>query len=114
MLKPYNKEILNKFDSVILHLIIFITALTVFDDFDSPIIITITFVLMILPLLNFIALTLFLHKEDLKKMATYFISKRDAPNSDNSVNSNEVPMKEFDKIVDDTTRRTTTVTICDT
>ena len=36
--KPYNKEILNKLDAIILHLIIFITALAWLDDFDSPLV----------------------------------------------------------------------------
>ena len=35
LVKPYNNKIL-KFDSVILHLIIFIVAL---DDFDSPLVV---------------------------------------------------------------------------
>ena len=51
--KPYSNEILNKFDSIILHLVIFIAALPLFDDFDSPLVITIAFVLVIIPFAKF-------------------------------------------------------------
>ena len=112
--KPYNNEILNKFDGVVLQLIIFITALPLFDDFDSPLVITVAFVLVIIPLLNFIAIILFLNKGLLKKILTHFISKVKPPSSNsNDASNNEMPMREFDHIVDDSTRQNATVTICD-
>ena len=52
IIKPYNNEILNKLDGIILQLIIFATALPLFDDFDSPLVISIAFLLIILPLLK--------------------------------------------------------------
>ena len=106
IIKPYDIEILNKLDGIILQLIIIATALPLFDDFDSPLVITIAFVLIILPLLKFLAITLFLHKDDLKNIITHFMHKDEPPNS-----NNEIPMKEFDKIVDDSIR--TSVTVCD-
>ena len=112
--KPYNNEILNKFDGAVLQLIIFIAALPLLDDFDSPVIIIITFVLVMLPLVIFIALTLFLHKDDLKKLFTHFIFRSQAPNNNgNAVISNDAPMQEFDHIIDDDARNNATVTICD-
>ena len=110
--KPYNKEILNKLDAIILHLIIFITALAWLDDFDSPLVITMAFVLVILPLLNFIAVTLFLHKNDLKNIVMHFTCKlRNGMSNSGNVVDNEIPMKEFDLIVDDNVRKN--ATICD-
>jgi len=111
--KPYNNEILNKCDGVVLHLIIFITALPLFDDFDSPLVMTVAFVLVMIPLLNFIVFTLFLNKDGLKKIVTHFTSKVEQPSSSNSndANNNEIPMREFDLIVDDSIRQNTTVTI---
>ena len=113
--KPYNNEILNKFDGVILHLIICIVALPLIDDFDSPLVTTTSFMLVILPLLIFIALTLFLHKDDLKKIAKHVTFNCQIPNNNNNdgVISNDIPMKEFDNIVDDGMRQNVTVTICD-
>ena len=50
--RPYNNEIINRLDGVILQIMIFITALPLFDDLDSPLVITIiAFVLLFLPLL---------------------------------------------------------------
>ena len=115
--KPYNNEIINKFDGMILLLIIFITALPLLDDFGSPLAISIVFVLVLLPLLTFLAITLFLHKDGLKKIAKYFTFKDKAStngNSDNiDVHNKEIPMKEFDLIVDDSTRKKATITVCE-
>ena len=105
IIKPYNNEIHNKFDGIILQLI-FATALSLFDDFDSSLVITIAFVLNILPQLKSLAITLFLHKDNLKNIIKHFMNKNQPPNS-----NNEIPMKEFDIIVDDSTRAN--VTVCD-
>ena len=107
--KPYNKEILNKFDSIILHLIIFVAALTLLDDIDSPSVMTTVYALVLLPLLIFFGMIFFLHKDNLKKIIKYFTFKHESPNSSHDVN--EVPMREFDLIVDDSMR--INATICD-
>ena len=110
IVKPYNKEIFNKLDGAILQLIIFITALRLFDDFSSPFVITIASVLMTLPLLSFIAIALYLHKDNLKKIATYFIVKDESPSkSPSNDENNETPMKEFHIIVDDSMRKNVTI-----
>ena len=106
MVKPYNNEIINKFDGVILQLIIFIALLPWLDDFDSPFVITMAFTLIVLPLLNFIAVTLFLHKDDLKKITTHFTTKDQSPSScHNDVSNNETPKKEFHLIIDENMRK---------
>ena len=66
--KPYNNEVLNKFDAILLHVIIFIAVLPLLDDYDSPLVITTTFVLVIMPLINFIVLTIFLYKDNFKNI----------------------------------------------
>ena len=112
--KPYNNDILNKFDGAVLHLIIFITTLPLLDDFDSLVVVTITFVLVMLPLIIFIALILFLHKNNLRKIVKHFTSKDQAPNDDNDTDiSNETPLREFNIIIDDSARQKAKVTICD-
>ena len=112
MVKPYNKEILNELDGIILHLFIFVAALTLLDDIDSSSVMTTVYALVLLPLLIFFGMIVFLHKHDLKKMITHFKFKHRSPNSSNDVNNNnEVPMREFDLIVDDSMRNN--ATICD-
>ena len=114
MVKPYNNEVLNKFDGVVLQLIILISVLPLLDDFDSPIVIMISFLLVILPLVMLIALVLFLHKDNLKKFVAHFSSRSQTPNNDNdAVISNETPMREFDLVIDDNARQKIKVTICD-
>ena len=109
-LKPYNKEILNKFDATILHLMILTAVLLLIDDFDSPIVIAIAFVLVILPVIIFIAIILFLNKSNLKKIVIQFISKEEPP-SNSDVNNNETPMAKFDLVIDDSMRKNATVCV---
>ena len=112
--KPYSNETLNKFDGAVLHLIIFIAVLPLLDDFDSPVVITITFVLVMLPLIIFIALTLFLHKDNLRRIVTHYISKGQTHNNDNDTDiSHDEPLREFHLIIDDSARQKAKVTICD-
>ena len=114
MMKPYNNEILNKFDGVVLQLIILISTLPLLDDFDSPLVIIISFVLVILPLTILTVVTLFLHKDNLQKFVAHFSSRSQTPNNDNDADiSNETPMREFHLIIDDNARQKAKVTICD-
>ena len=111
--KPYNNEVLNRLDGVILHIMIFITAIPLFDDFDSPLVITIlAFILLFLPLLIFIAMTLYLHKDDFKKFAMHFAFKKGLPRS-NDVNKNEIPMDDYQLITDGSIKNSVTVTLLD-
>ena len=110
MIKPYNNEILNRFDRAILQLIIFVAILPVHDDFDSPLVIITSYLLVILPLVFFIALALFLHKDNVKKLVAYFSSRSQTPN--NADINNDTCMKEFNLIIDDNARQKAKVTIC--
>ena len=113
MVKPYNNEILNKFDGIILQLIIFTAILPWLDDFTSLIVIIMAFILIILPLLNFTAMTLFLHKDDLKKTFIKFTAKFKLSNksNNNSIEESETPQSKFHFITDDSKRKN--ATICD-
>ena len=111
--KPYNNEILNKLDGVILHIMILITALPLFDDLDSPSVITIiAFVLLFLPLLIIIVMTLYLHKDDLQKFAMRVTLKKRSPHR-NVCSKNEIPMVDYQFIRDSSTRESVTVTLLD-
>ena len=86
----------------------FTAVIPLINDFDSPIIITIAYILVILPLIIFIALTLFLHKDNLKKIIVHFTSKEESP-SNSDVDNNEVPMRMFDLVIDDSMRKNATI-----
>ena len=107
--KPYNNAILNIFDAIILHLITFIAAIPFFDNFDSKLIISTTFALVIIPFLMFIIVILHLHKDYLRKLATYLTSTDDTDRN-NDLNINEAPItKEFGLVIDNGMRENATV-----
>ena len=112
--RPYNNEIINRLDGVILQIMIFITALPLFDDLDSPSVITIiSFVLLFLPLLIIIVMTLYLHKDDLQKFAMCVTLKNKSPRRKDVCSKNEIPMDDFQFIRDSSTRESVTVTLLD-
>ena len=117
IIKPYNKRILNNFDGIALQLIIFITALPLFsDDFNSPLAITLAYVLIFFPLLSFITISLFLHKDYFKKLSTHFALKNRTLSivnkiNNKDVNNNDVPMRKIDNSTYDSVR--VNVTVCD-
>ena len=116
LIKPYaNNEILNRFDGIILQLIIFTAALPLFDNLNSPLVITIAFVLITFPLLSFIAIALFFNRDNLKKIIKYFTNKNESPHDyvrvTNDVN-NETELREFKTIIVDDSKRKNAI-ICD-
>ena len=102
LVKPYNSGILNKLDGIILQLIIFTEALSLFNDYDSPLVVTVSYVLVILPLLMIIGIAIFLHKDDLQKR----FRVRDKPRS-----KNELLMADYHLIVSNDMRENATT--CD-
>ena len=114
-IKPYaNNEILNRFDGLILQLIIFIAALPLPENLESPIVL---FVLITLPLLVFIAMTLFLNRCNLKKIITYVMIKMESTsNDDDGITdngaSNYTELREFKTIIVDDSKRKNAI-ICD-
>ena len=114
MVKPYSNEILNKFDGIILQLIIFTAILPWLDDFTSPLVITLAYILIILPLLSFTAITLFLHKDDFKKIFAKFTAKfrlfnKSNKSNKNSIEESEAPQSKFHFITDDNKRKNATI-----
>ena len=111
MFKPYINKTLNKLDGMILQTIVLVAALPLLDDgFDSAFVTTIAFVLVFLPLIIFIITTLYLHKNHLKKLIMRLLPKDD-PLSINDVIHNEIAMRNFDLVIDDSVRQNATV--CD-
>ena len=111
IVKPYKNKILNRFDGIILHLIILLTALPLFsDDFSSPLAITLAYIFIFFPLLVFIAMALFLLRDNFKKLIAHFAFKNKSLSNINDAN-NDVPMREFDNVIDDSVR--VNVTVCD-
>ena len=114
-IKPYaHNKILNRFDGLILQLIIFIAALPLPENLESPLVIL---VLITLPLLMFIALTLFTNRCTIKKIIAYVIIKaKSTSDDDDGVTdngaSNYNELSEFKTIIVDESKRKNAI-ICD-
>ena len=75
--KPYADNILNIFDGAILYLMVLVTALPLFehfDTFDSSLAVGIGFVLVILPLILFVVMKAFTSKHTLKEITQNIIN----------------------------------------
>ena len=108
-IRPYANNILNIFDGTILQLMILVTALSLFETFDSSLVIGISFVLVILPLVQFAVMTIYSSQQTLMKVTKtvikYFQDK-DIP--DNNA-ANDAANNDVDLVIDDSMRRNATV-----
>jgi len=110
-LKPYDHKILNIFDGLILQLVVLATLIPLADSVSQKLSTATITIVIILPLIFFIALELIVHKETIMtiatKITTCFKTEPPATTSDN----NEVPMGEIGIIIDDNMREN--VYICE-
>ena len=118
-LRPYSSSTLNMFDGIILHFLVLVSMLQLgefFSDFNSNLIVGITFILITLPLLIFITMTLTLNKEKIRRLPGYCYSKC------SQLRYNQIPMNEIEEssdeeehvnVIDDSTRSRVNVTVCD-
>ena len=111
VVRPYNNNILNVFDGIVLQLMVFVSVVPVFNTIHSTVIVTATFILVIVPLLIFLIMGLIIHKETVDK----FVNKTCRANSTKATvggdNQNERSRQEFVTVVDDSMRKK--ATICD-
>ena len=69
--KPYSNDTLNRFDGMVLHLLILVSVLPLvefFDTFNSDLIVGIAFVLIVLPSVIFFIMALVTNKEKIIKL----------------------------------------------
>ena len=108
----YSSSTLNTFDGLILHLTIMATVFSIvenFDEFNSTFAAASTFVIVILPLIIWVAFVIVIHRDKLRKKIAHFVVPT---KKENDVRVPEIPtVNEFGMIIDDSTR--TNVTICD-
>ena len=111
-MRPYADNILNIFDRAILQLIVLVTALPLIESFDSRLVIGISFVLVILPLVQFFMMKIYISKQTLlkiiKAVIKYFQDK-DVPDNDANHEENYC----VDQVIDDSMRRNATIATID-
>ena len=107
------------FDGTILHFLVLVSVLPlgeIFDDYNSNLLVGITFILIILPLLIFTSMILMLNKEKIRRLPGYCYSKC------SKLHYNQIPMNEIEEsfdeeenvnIIDDSTRSRVNTTVCD-
>ena len=109
IIRPYNSMILNIYDGCVLQLMVFVVVIPAFDTINSSAIVTITFALVIVPLIIFLIIGFITYKETMRK---FIIRNCRAKRIEVSVkNDTERPMEEFEMVVDESRR--TNATICD-
>ena len=109
MIRPYNDNTLNVFDGAILLLVVLVTALPLFETFDSSLVKGISFVLVILPLVQFVVMKIHTNKRTLIKVTINAIKCfQDEDVTDNNV-ANDVANNDIDLVIDDSMRRNATI-----
>ena len=117
LVKPYADNILNMSDGAILQFLILVTALSLFeyfDTFDSSLVIAIAFVLVILPAVQFTIIKIFTSKQTLKhiiqKTITIFCSQNEVQETvTDGIPACNISSTFADLTIDDNMRRNATV-----
>ena len=103
-LRPYDYKILNKFDALILLFAGLATLIPLADTVSQQLSTATIIIVMVLPLIFFIALELIVHKETIKttatKMTTNFTAKSDLTTN----NNNDILMGDIGLVIDDNVR----------
>ena len=116
VVRPYSDNILNISDGAILQLMVLVSALPLFEYFDtldSSFAVGIAFVLVILPLVQFVVLMIFVSKqkiiETIKNTINHFTFQFKSHTSEpDNINNNTVS-NDFDLVIDDSMRRNATI-----
>ena len=121
VVRPYADNILNMFDGAILQLIVLVTALPLFqyfDTYDSNLVVAIAFILVVLPLVQFIVMNVFIYRETIKEITKntinhFSVQDKRHENEPNEVIANNSATDDFNIIIDDYRRSSTATTICE-
>ena len=109
LVRPYADNILNISDGAVLQLLILIAVLPLFeyfDTFDSSLVIGIAFVLVIVPLVQFIVIKVFTSKQTLKAITKKTIKQFSSQNfTQQKLSANGAVISFTDLVIDDNMRK---------
>ena len=109
LVRPYADNILNISDGAVLQLLILIAVLPLFeyfDTFDSSLVIGIAFVLVIVPLVQFIVMKVFTSKQTLKAITKKTIKQFSSQNfTQQKLSANGAVISFTDLVIDDNMRK---------
>ena len=109
VLKPYQHKILNIFDGLILQLVVLATLIPLAHNVNQQFSTATIIIVMILPLIFFIALELIAHKETIKTITTKITAHFNIESVSTTNDNNEVPMGDIGIIIDDNMRKNATI-----
>jgi len=105
IIKPYKYRNLNIFDGIILQIMIFASMISLFDSFSTAVLSAFIILLVTLPLVAFAVMMMVLHKNNIKKILTYFKLKPIATND----NLEALPISDIGLVIDDSMRQNATI-----
>ena len=117
--RPYTDNILNMSDGAILQTMILITSLSLFeyfDTFDSGLVIGLAFVLVIIPLMQFVAMKIFMYRQTIKENIKNVIKHLSFQHKTHQIEPNNITADNatgIDLIIDDNVRRSRNSSICE-
>ena len=110
--RPYKSKLLNVFDGVLLLLLVLVSILLLAEFINSKSVVKITFALLTIPVIIFVAMYLSIHKDAIKKFvicSTINCKSKNMTSSDRE--SSAVTSHDFDLTIDD--RMRVNATVCD-
>ena len=108
IVKPYANNVLNVFDGVVLHLMIF--AVSALDPYCNSVTLTVCTIL-IMPMILFCIMELYVYRKEIKKlvMAVVYKSRSNTHNMDKT----DSHINSFDLVIGDTIRMSRGTTVCE-
>ena len=109
ILIPYKHHVLNFFDGLILALVFMATLIPLADNVSQQLSTATIIIVIILPLIFFIALELVVHKETIKTIATKIRANFSTTLIHSTNDNNEVPMDDIGLVIDNSMRENATI-----
>ena len=109
VLKLYKHQVLNLFDGLILLLVVLATLIPLADNVSQQLSTVTINIVIILPLIFFIALELKVHKEDIKIIVAKIIANFSTTLIPSTNHCNEVPMGDIGLVIDNSIRENATI-----
>ena len=108
IVKPYANNVLNVFDAVVLHLMIF--AVSALDPYCNSVTM-IVYTILIMPIILFCIMELYMYRKKLKKIVMAVVYKNGSSNP--SVDKTDASTNSFDLVIGDTFRMSRGTTVCE-
>ena len=111
--RPYKSKLLNAFDGLLLLLLVLVSILLLAEFINSDSIVPINFALLTLPVIIFLVLCLYIHKDAINKCSINCTRHKNINKEINNITAQHSDAKDVDLTVDHSMRMNATVTVCD-